>query len=443
MPRSLRSGREAQPTVRDTGSTRFAHVALKTGLVYLFVPLTAFLTGPVLARVLGPDDRGLLAGVLAPIALASLFMSFGLPEATTYFTARFPASRRRLAIVGCGAGLAVGLVAVAVLHAYAAVAISDPFGQDLVRDLSWLLPPLLGLAALRAALMGSGRFSVVNVERSVGALARLGAVVALAVTGTLTVASAAWATEATFLAVALIIILPAAVRLFGDSTDRGPEVGEVLAYGLRVWPGVMAGVVLLRADQAIMLPLAGAEQLGLYAVAVAIAEVLNLGVVALRDVLMPTVSRAWNVDVLARATRCFIILMVPVVIAAIAVVPVGLPLLYGKDFAPAVPMAQVLCLSALPFGLSLLMGAGLMAAGRPGLTSVVQGVSAVVAVTCLVLLLPVLGGMGAALVSLIAYSVGAVMSSFIFRATLGASLGALVVPRREDVAFLIGLVRRN
>jgi O-antigen/teichoic acid export membrane protein len=429
--------------VRESRTNRFAHVALRTGLVYLLVPLTAFLTGPILARVLGPEGRGLLAGVLAPIGLVTLLLSFGIPEATTHFAARFPKALRRLTVVSICGGAAAGILALVALHVYADVAVSDPVAQRLVRNLSWLLPGIMAVAALRAVVLGSSRFTTVNVERSIGAFARLALIVGLAASGALTIGTAACATEGAVLVVALLVVVPAAIRLSTDADDALPRPGRMISYGLHVWPGVVAGVVLLRADQAMMLPLAGAEQLGLYAVAVAIAEVLNLGVIALRDVLLPTVSKDWNVDVLTRASRCFVVLMAPVLLVTILLVPVGLPLLYGEDFTPAVPMAQILCLSALPFGVSMLLGAGLMAARRPGLTSVVQGISAVVALGGLVLLLPLLGGRGAALVSLIAYAMGALLSALICRRALGVSLRTLVVPRSSDLTFLVGLVRRG
>jgi O-antigen/teichoic acid export membrane protein len=54
-----------------------------SSFAYLVVPLSALMTGPLLARSLGPEGRGLMAALLAPLALANVLFTFGVPDALT------------------------------------------------------------------------------------------------------------------------------------------------------------------------------------------------------------------------------------------------------------------------------------------------------------------------------------------------------------------------
>ena len=59
----------------------------RTTAANVAVPLSALLTGPLLARYLGPADRGTLAAVVVPLTLVTLLGAVGLPEAVTYAVA--------------------------------------------------------------------------------------------------------------------------------------------------------------------------------------------------------------------------------------------------------------------------------------------------------------------------------------------------------------------
>src|SRR3954465_10355366 len=54
----------------------------------MFIPATALITGPILARALGPEGRGIFAAVTTPLLLASLLGTLGLQDALTQFLAR-------------------------------------------------------------------------------------------------------------------------------------------------------------------------------------------------------------------------------------------------------------------------------------------------------------------------------------------------------------------
>src|SRR5207248_1354771 len=107
----------------------------------LAIPASAVLTGPILARSLGPAGRGTLAAVLTPIALSTYVLNFGVPEALTYVVAKgraTTATANRLALV---LGAIIGALCAGGLIALTPVLLQKyPHQQTLFIVLSLLLP---------------------------------------------------------------------------------------------------------------------------------------------------------------------------------------------------------------------------------------------------------------------------------------------------------------
>jgi hypothetical protein len=343
--------------------------------------------------------------------------------------------------------------------------------------------------ALRCVVQGRGLFGAMVRERLILAVGRLVVLVLLAVAGLLTVVSAT--------VTSVLMPLLAAVPLVLALRRRSPTVGEqtvaqdvaalagpatapesaappdplplgpsssavqvhavpssypaarrmVIGYGLRSGVGNIASQLLRRMDQVLLAPLAGVSQLGLYVVAVALAEIPAFALSAVRDVIYATSAAQDDPGLLARATRCVILLTIPTVVVGVAVTPLVLPLLFGEDFSDAVPLAQ-LALLAFSFEVVwLLLGTGLLAIGRPGLRSAIQVGGVVVSVVALLLLVPPLGALGAALAMIGTRVLLAVASQAAFTRFSGVPVRDCLVPQQQDVRavwqLLTGLVRRR
>src|SRR5436190_6008431 len=139
--------------------------------------------------------------------------------------------------------------------------------------------------------------------------------------------------------------------------------------------------------------------------------------------------------------RCLLL----VVLATAAALAVGtfflLVPVFGPDFADARPIVFVLLIGWIAQSGVSTLGQSLAAAGRPGAPSVGEIVSLAITVPGLILLLPAMGAMGAAIVSLVAYVV--TLSVLVTLATrhFGHRPTAYLVPRLGDVAMLRDLAR--
>src|SRR4051812_10200179 len=313
-----------------------ASAMVRLAISNLAIPASAVLTGPILARSLGPAGRGALAAVLTPIALSTYVLNFGVPEALTYVVAKgraTTATANRLALV---LGAIIGTLCAGGLIALTPVLLQKyPHQQTLFIVLSLLLPLEIAVGMLRYVAQARGRFELMTRERWFSVLSRLVLIAGAALAGTLTVAAAAWFTHGTAV-LATLLLLPILWARESDKADEReppPVVTRfVMRYGLTTWVGTVGGVLVMRLDQVLLTPLAGPKELGYYAVAVSVAEVPLLGLLAVRDVIFSASTDRDDPHLVARATRATVLLAVPLCLLGILLAPVLLPPVFGAGF---------------------------------------------------------------------------------------------------------------
>jgi O-antigen/teichoic acid export membrane protein len=422
-----------------------ASAVVRLAVSNLAIPASAVLTGPILARSLGPAGRGALAAVLTPIALSTYVLNFGVPEALTYVVAKGRARTTTATVLALTLGTIIGALCAAGLIALTPVLLRKyPHQHDLFILLALLLPLEMGVGMLRYVAQARGRYELMTRERWFSVISRLVLIAGVALAGTLTVAAAAWFTHGTAVLATLLLIpiLFAGESSKADQRETPAQLTRfVMRYGLVTWVGTVGGVLVMRLDQVLLTPLAGPKELGYYAVAVSVAEVPLLALLAVRDVIFSASTDRNDPTIVARATRATIMLAVPLCLAGIALAPLVLPPVFGAGFGPSVRMAQVLFIGTVPNGVAMVLSAGLLASGRPGLASRAQLAAAAVTVVALFALVPPLGAIGAAYASLIAYLVSVLLVSLGLVRVSGLKPRDFLVPRQADLVDIVTRLR--
>ena len=205
---------------------------------------------------------------------------------------------------------------------------------------------------------------------------------------------------------------------------------------LRIWIGALSGVVLSRLDQVIMTPLSSSYQLGLYAVAVSISDVTLILHSAMRDVIFATDASARDNERLCASTRISGLLSICLGTFLAVLVPFGIPVFFGQDFSPAIPSAFWLLAAVVLATPGSIAGAGLSARGRPGLRSLALAFAAVVNILALVVLVPLLGAVGAAIATLVGNLVASQINIISIVRVSGIRMREFYGIRRVDVAVI-------
>ncbi len=364
-------------------------------------PVASLASAPILAQGLGVAGRGEVAAAQAVALLTVSLAAFGIPEALTFYVARGASASSRTKAAVAAFILFVGAVSTLgmIVAAGPASGGSDSLQRLIVFSAAAVVPSLL-LGLVRGAASGEHMWGLIAAERVLGSVAKLMGSVGLLFSGHLTPETAI----ALVLVCPLIGGLPYIRASFGGRAPRSTAVvstSDVLGYSGRVWIGSISGILLMRIDQALLVPISGAVALGLYAVAASISELPLVLNSAIRDVTFARQSGDFDPDEVMKAARITAFLSFAAAATLAVLAPFAIPGLFGTEFTGAVVVTWILLIGVVVGTPGSIAGAGLSALGHPGLRSVSLTIAAVVNVVAIVLLAPRAGAEGAAVATII------------------------------------------
>lgn len=425
---------------------RFAVSASTTYATSVAVAIVSLINVLITARYLGPTGRGEVAFVTSIAGVTSTVALIGVEQANVNMAGTDPGVRRALAsnslllaaVLGIGGAAFVALL----------VAIAPGIRGSLPTTLMWLallaIPLLVARTYLGTLLEGDYRFVVSNAARMLSPLAGVVVNGALAIAGALsaTTASVTWVAAQT-LGLGLLVWFIAR-RSVGFGRPDAAVARRSLRFGAKAHVGRVLNLGNYRLDQWFVGAMAGTRELGLYSVAVAWSEMLFFLPTALASVQRPDIVRATRAGAARRASAVFriaVLLTAPATLVLVAAAPVLCTWVFGEGFSGSIDDLRVLSLGAFGVIAVKLLGDALTAQRRPLLSSAAIGSGFVCTLTLDLLLIPSLGGLGAAIASTVSYSVGGVAAATLFLRALGGSAGDLR-PRRSDVGAVVAVARR-
>lgn len=407
--------------------------------------LIVIVSGVLVARSLGPEDRGYLALLIVVSGVFALAGMLGLPSAVTYYIARDPTQARRitssLAAVGV---LQLGAVFVLQAAALAALVASDPANVRVAAAVSLLLPPgILALSFGVAILQGQRRFTAFNLLRILPSTAYVvGVVIVYALNATsLVLFMALWA------AVNLIggfFALAFAVGGLPKRADQevGPSRGQMVRFGLKALLGSLSPVDVVRLDQAVVGLFLSPVALGYYVVGQAVSVLPRVVAASVGMVAYPQVAAERDRHAARRAMWKFFFLGLTlsglVVVALELIAGELIPLLFGDDFTEATAIAQILLLASLFMAGRRVLTDGVNGLGYPGYGTIAEVTSWILLLPGLAILLPWFGAEGVALALAVSWGASLLLLvalAFVAGRPTGARRAKLAEASRRLAAF--------
>lgn len=438
VPSDLDPDAGAIPAASSRWIGGFANVVAGLTGINGLVLIAGLLTGPITARALGVDGRGELAAITAVLTMGPWLLDIGLSQ---WLARERALGRPRSELLGAAVPVAF---AFALIGAISAVPLSHALGGGretvttflqiglFLMPVSVLLHMLVGLA------IGESRWTLFGVSRLTGSFLPAAAIIVLALLGDLSVASAAMS----FLVGGLVanLLLLRTIRGAGRLRFDRQRSLAATSFGAKCWLTTVAGSANNRLDQVLMAGLVASRELGLYAVAVTLASVTYSLAVAVGGALFPRVAGGDSL-LAARSCRITVVVVFACGAALAAASPLLIPFVFGSDFQAATTMAVVLLAAGVPLALGTVLGSALSAANDPAAAMRAEVVALGLTVPALVVLLPVYGGTGAALVSFGAYSVRAAMQLRSAARRFEIPAGQFIIPNAEDLAWLLTRTR--
>lgn len=402
-----------------------------------------FGTSFLLARVLMPEGRGQYALLTIIPAMLMALGQLGLPSAMSFFAGRGRsiAALQRLGIL-LTAALSVVLVGgTLLLLPWLTATVLEPAPQDLLIVSLASLPFQFLAAFAGSTLIGRQRlrnYNLILVAQSILMLVLVLILVGAFHLGVLG-AVIAYASVAVLAAIATSVELLRAVREERGAPAPGIGLSQVLGYGVRIYPASVTGYFSYRSDVIILSALLGdATAIGLYTFAVSLAELTFFVPDSVSTVFYPRVASMDRdaADALAPQvcrftvliTALSVLLLIPAAFVAVIVI---LPDYWGSIAPFLVIMPGIVALSVSKVLAGYIGGLGL-----PLSVAGASSANLAINIAANLLLIPVLGIVGAALASLISYATHATLLVLVAARLSRRRPLAYVIPTRAELARL-------
>ena len=339
-----------------TQATAIRTGALLSGSTSVLLMALGLATGAMLARILGPEGRGLLMQIMFWPELIAVLFTFSLGDALIYRLKRDPGGTkdRKIALARFAVGLSGILCLGAIGFGYFAVPLlADLSPQDLSRARFFLVAVVLS-HVLSIVLNGFQRsehnFVYMTVERLCLPLVYAGLLTCFFVSGYGSIDAIIWC-HVIGIGVALAYRLRIASGWLFARIPPAFDVG-LLRDALAMHGHTVMVISALQIDRLLVVTLMEARDIGYYVIALAIASVFP-GLIrsVLQVIAMPAITNipaAARNEGIARMLRLTFMTLIAGGAAVLAVIPFAVPLLFGRAFEPMTGLASAMVIAAAP-----------------------------------------------------------------------------------------------
>jgi O-antigen/teichoic acid export membrane protein len=399
----------------------------------------------LVARALGPHDRGLYA--LPTVVYTGFVVSLlgGIADAVSYFMLN---SR-----VGRGAikpAVITGLLFVAA-GALPVTAFAE-LGHN-----SWALVPSLIFLPLNVPMMlfigyatGTKRIrwqTIYYLGLTAALLCAMAAAFTLFARTFAVAVDAFLAANAAVAAVCLAIVLIDAQKL----NSREVPLVAFLNFAVRVGAANIVTLLNYRADLYVVALLAAPRVLGQYAVAIGAAETLLVVTQVPAVITSPHVGALAREEAARMTAKCarLTVLVAAVVCGTLyAFAPLLVEIVYGRAYTPLVPALRILLVAVAILSLARpVANYFTLKLGKPEVGLLSAAIAAVLCIAISWILVPRMGMVGAAIATTCAYAAGESIRMALFIRNSKLKLAAIVVPTQRDLvscfSTAIDLVREH
>ena len=424
------------------------HLAMSMGTKLVMIALR-LARNVLLARILGPSERGLFALLSSLPEMISAATSGGLNSAVGYQAAKqrpMGLLLTQVLVYGCLLAGALTLICVTLVR---------EFGTELevtiqLGMLAWLLLLAVPMTVLKSGLLtlhnASGGVMAFNALRLTESFAPLILFLALF-----------WMWKEHALEAALVswlvgigVVLMLGLWWLGKGRsialcwDRSGQ-RELLTYSARSHPDMLFQQMILRSDYLFIGAMLGSTSLGHYAMASAAAELLLIVPEAVTTPLMKRLLQ--QDDGMDKITPLALRLTATVMLGAcLSMALIGewlIVTLFGAEYQPAYAALLALLPGLLGLCYASILRLDLLGKNRPGAVSMMMGVGAVISLVLNVFLIPTWGIVGAAISSSIAYLVVTVAMLTLYCRLSEVPLWRTLIILPSDLAPLRQMLQRG
>jgi O-antigen/teichoic acid export membrane protein len=405
----------AGPKPDPLGRASFATFAVSV----LSIPI-GVVSSVVIARALGPSAKGSFNLATTAASLTAMILGVSGTAGITLAVARGVASPRRL--LGVLGGFATAQVPIAVVLLWA-ISASPLASAVLPVDRSPLMIGMIAVLVAATSALAYSRCVLLGLRQNVatswrdlwGQTAAVFVIVAGLALGALLHQgpSPILILGLTIVGTLLAIVFMVQALLVIDLPRQGESgLRKVVGYASPLYAGNLVQFLNYRLDVFVVAAFAGVREVGLYALAVSLGQLLWIMSGSVATVLLPRVAASSPIEGARQAAQLTRITLLIGVAGAAALALIASPLVhvvYGQAYAEAVPMLLALLPGVVAFIAANVLAAYVVGFGRPRITLIVSLIGLCATLSLDFILIPRLGAVGAAIASTVSYSLSAVV----------------------------------
>ena len=410
--------------------------------------LLSLCSGIIIARVLGPEGKGVLAvAFLVPTLLFTIFL-FDSNLSVRYYVAKTPDKIRniiRSSLVYLNIlGITLLLLSYLILIFFSAT-INQWIATDILCISMLLIPFFININLSGAVLSGMQRFftvSVINLT-NVGIYTII-ILVLSQIYLTIKIVVICKIAASFIITLIYIIVFWNGKLIFRRVTLDAKLFSDILKYGLKSYPGTIAQFLNYRIDIFLVAYFLTFEEVGLYVLAVNWSELIFYLPDSMAMVLFPTIasskSRKDSNELTAIMTKAVMIIILIGSIFILLFAGKLIPFLYTNQFLGSIYPLFILLPGVLMLSMWKIIISDLAGRGFPQYKSITSTAGMILNVILNIILIPLYGINGAALATSLSYTLTTILSIYWHINITGTTLFQLLFIRRKDVTFILSRV---
>ncbi len=418
---------------------RFIKSALAT-LIFKVIAMAAGLAvSIVIARVLGPEGRGVYALVMTIIVMSASFGVFGLPSANTFFAAKNALMARTIGTQSIITGLAGAALSIVVIF------LLNKFNPAIFRGLNeatWaltfaIIPLFLWGNLFAFAYLGRGKILAFNTFET-------GQRVIFFVLSVFILWYLNRPIE-TYLAVVLTAVgIMTAVYIINYFRDVSPGsiyessyTATSLGYGIKSYVATLLTLAVLRSGVLFTNYFGGNEAAGLFSVAQQMSELVIIIPTVVGAILFGRVSKGDSYYLTPMVLRTTTAVFLPVTMVMFLASDWLILSVFGTEFSGSITALKIMLPGAFLLGLEVIIAQDIAGRGYPWPAVLAWVPVLIMNVVGYVVLIPGSGVNGAAISVSVSYLVIFGLITTYYVKLSGTGLLQLFLIKKEDVQILI------
>jgi len=414
-----------------------------------FVSLGIYaITTILLARILGPENRGKLALVILIPTLSVTFGRVGIGHAVNFFASKISKNKLIFNTLLVFTVLSCLLVVFALIFAFLFKEIFFKGIENyLIVYISFFIPFYLFYSHFISVLQGLYQINPRNMIIITQSVLYLAILIIMIVFGYFTVLGAVTAYVISYIAADVMT----ARFLFKDykfNTDDLDTsfIKSLLNFGLKSHIGNVLKDLSYRGDILIINYFLTPEYVAYYLIAVVVAEVIWKIPDSVGNILLAHVSSLSKEDSAQFTPRVCRMVLLPVLIISLIELILGSKIIiwfFGEEYSPSIKVIFLLLPGVLSFSIWKILINDIVAQGNPLTYSMSSAVCLIMMLSFDIFLIPKYGIYGAAVASSIAYFTATVFIIIFYIRLTNNSLKAILLPTKNDFNVAYNLIREK